>query len=161
MAVLSSVEPDGDGLLLRFTPRSGMAREIHDRIPLGDASGLSTVHGVGRLLRLLRAARIRAPRDPYTLAQDRDLALDLARRCLGSPVRLRVERRLNRVLTVWTESGVHEFRNLLDFSEDSEGLSIVRRGGRNVVHVAKSELVRYEAATEEDYVVAAIESHAG
>jgi hypothetical protein len=160
VAVLSGVEPEGDGLLLRFTPRSGVAREIHDHVRLGEDGQLATVQGVGRLLRLLRAARIRAPRDPYALSADPQLALHLARRCLGSPVRLRVERRLHRVLTVWTESGVHEFRDLLDFYEDDEGLNVVRRGGRNALRVPRSELVRFEATTEEDYVVASIEGDA-
>jgi hypothetical protein len=157
-AVLTGVELDADALLLHFTPRSGLAREITDRVPLSNAGDMEMVWGVGRLLRLFRASRIRAPRDPYALAGNPQQALELARRCVGSIVRLHVQRRLTRVLTVWTETGVHHFRGFMDYVEEPEGLSIMRRGGRNVIQIPKRELVRYETSTEDDYVVAAIES---
>ena len=143
--------------MLRFTPRTGLSREITDRVPLSNAGDMATIWGVGRLLRLLRASRIRAPRDPYELADDPERALGLARRCVGSLVRLRVERQLTRVLTVWTETGVHHFRGFMDYVEEPDGLSIMRRGGRNVIQIPKRELIRYETSTEDDYVVAAIE----
>ena len=71
-AVLCGAEQDGDLLVLRFAPRGGHAREIEDRVPLSDHGDMGTVHAVGRVLRLLRAARVRAPRDPYQLVRDRD-----------------------------------------------------------------------------------------
>jgi hypothetical protein len=118
---------------------------------------MGTVHAVGRVLRLLRAARVRAPRDPYQLVLDRVFALDLVRRCLGAPVQLRLVRRLTRVLTIWTESGVQHIRGLLDCIETPDGLSVLRRDGRGTLHVSRRDLIRYETATEEDFVVTAIE----
>lgn len=156
-AVLCAAELDGDLLVLRFAPRGGHAREIEERVALSDRGDMGTVHSVGRVLRLLRAARVRAPRDPYQLVRDRNLALELARRCLGAPVQLRLVRRLTRVLTLWTETGVQHIRGLLDCIESPDGLSVLRRDGRGTLHVSRRELIRYETTTEEDFVISAIE----
>jgi hypothetical protein len=157
-AVLSGAELDGDLLVLRFAPRGGHAREIEDRIALSAHGDMATIHAVGRVLRLLRAARVRAPEDPYQLVRERELALALARRCLGALVQLRLARRLTRVLTLWTESGVTQIRGLLDCIETAEGLSVLRRDGRGTLRISRRELIRYETSTEEDFVVTAIES---
>lgn len=156
-AVLCAAELDGDLLVLRFAPRGGHAREIEDRVALSDHGDMGTVHAVGRVLRLLRAARVRAPRDPYELLRDRPAALELARRCLGAPVQLRLVRRLTRVLTIWTESGVQHIRGLLDCIENPDGLSVLRRDGRATLHIPRRDLIRYETTTEEDFVITAIE----
>jgi hypothetical protein len=157
-AVLSAAELEGDLLVLRFAPRGGHAREIEDRVPLSAQGDMGTIHAVGRVLRLLRAARVRAPGDPYRLVRERDFALDLARRCLGAAVQLRLARRLTRVLTIWTESGVQQIRGLLDCIETADGLSVLRRDGRGTLHISRRDLIRYETTTEEDFIVSAIES---
>jgi hypothetical protein len=66
-------------------------------------------------------------------------------------------RRLTRVLTIWTESGVQRIRGLLDCIETADGLAVLRREGRGTLHVSRRDLIRYETTTEEDFVVAAIE----
>jgi hypothetical protein len=156
-AVLCAAELDGDLLVLRFAPRGGHAREVEDRVQLSAHGDMATIHAVGRLLRLLRAARVRAPNDPYRLVHDRERALGLARRCVGASVQLRLARRLTRVLTIWTESGVQRIRGLLDCIETADGLAVLRREGRGTLHVSRRDLIRYETTTEEDFVVAAIE----
>jgi hypothetical protein len=156
-AVLCAAELEGDLLVLRFAPRSGHTREIEDRVPLSAQGDMATIHAVGRVLRLLRAARVRAPRDPYQLVREREYALGLARRCLGAAVQLRLVRRLSRVLTVWTESGVQHIRGLLDCIETADGLSVLRRDGRGALHISRRDLIRYETTTEEDFVVSAID----
>jgi hypothetical protein len=156
-AVLCGAELEEDLLVLRFAPRGGHAREIEDRVPLSAQGDMATVHAVGRVLRLLRAARVRAPEDPYRLVRERDLALRLAQRCLGAVVQLRLVRRLSRVLTVWTESGVVSIRGLLDCIETPDGLSVLRRDGRGALHIPRQDLIRYETTTQEDFVVSAIE----
>jgi hypothetical protein len=157
-AVLCAAELEGNLLVLRFAPRGGHAREIEDRVALSTQGDMSTIHAVGRILRLLRAARVRAPRDPYQLVREREVALALARRCLGAAVQLRLARRLTRVLTIWTESGVQHIRGLLDCIETSDGLSVLRRDGRGTLHISRGDLIRYETTTEEDFVISAIES---
>jgi hypothetical protein len=157
-AVLSAAELEGDLLVLRFSPRSGHAREIEDRVPLSAQGDMGTIHAVGRVLRLLRAARVRAPRDPYQMVREREFALGLVRRCIGAAVQLRLARRLTRVLTVWTESGVQHIRGLLDCIETADGLSVLRRDGRGALHISRRDLIRYETTTEEDFIVSSIES---
>ena len=152
------MELEGDLLVLRFAPRSGHTREIEDRVRLSAQGDMTTIHAVGRVLRLLRAARVRAPQDPYRLVHEREFALGLARRCLGTAVQLRLVRRLTRVLTIWTESGVQHIRGLLDCIETADGLSVLRREGRGALHIARRDLIRYETTTEEDFIVSSIES---
>jgi hypothetical protein len=157
-AVFCAAELDGDQLVLRFRPRGGHPPEIEDRIALGEGGQLATVYGIGRLLRLMRAARKRPPADPYALAHDHPRALELVRRCLGAEVQLHVHKRLRRVLTLWTESGIEQIHGLVDYRESPQGLSILRSGGRSTLQVSRHELIRFEASTEDDYVVIAVEN---
>ena len=158
-AILSSVELDEDQIVLRFNPRAGHPAEIEDRVTLAPRLEMMTVYGIGRLLRLMRAARIKPPPDPYSLAVDRQRALDLMHRCLGTEVRLHVDRRLERVLTLWTDSGIERLGGLLDYTETPDYLSVTRRGARSVLHIAKRDLIRFEAATQTEYVIVSVESH--
>ncbi len=80
------------GTLLRvfFVPLRGYPREIEDRVPLGPAGEIATVKGIGRLLRVFRAGRVRVPPDPYQLGADPQRAAELVLRCQGARVELRV-----------------------------------------------------------------------
>ena len=158
VAALSGVELEGDRIVLAFEPRAGRPARIEDRVRLARPGELATVYGVGRLIRLLRAARMRVPRDPYALALDRARALELLRKCLGTEVLLHVDRRLKRVLTLWTESGVERVDDLVDYAEDADFLSVRGRGGGAPLRISKRDLVRYETGAEDAYVVVSIES---
>lgn len=158
IAVLSDASLEGPVLMLRYAPRGGRPAEIEDPILLDPAGEMATVYAVGRLLRILRAARVRVPSDPYALAAEPERALALARRCLGTPLILHTRRRLERVLVVWSESGVERFRGLVDFDETSEGLLIRRRGGGARMLIRKSEIIRYETSSEEEFVVQSVEA---
>ena len=157
-AVLSDVELEDRGVLLKFAPSGGGPARIEDPVPLSAPGEMTTVYGVGRLIRLMRAARVRVPDDPYALALDRSRLLELLRRCVGAEVRLHVDRRLRRVLRLWTESGVQRIGDLIDWLETEDRLSIRRHGARDPLHVLKRDLIRYETNTEEEYVVVSIEA---
>ena len=158
LAVLSGIELEAEHLVLSFAPRGKGPLRIEDIVPLSAPGEMSTVYGVGRLIRLMRAARVPVPRDPYALAHDRERALELLRRCLGVEVQLHVDRRLQRVLTFWTESGVQTVGGLVDLIETPDRLSIRRRGGRSLLHVPKRDLIRFETSTEDEFIVVSIEA---
>jgi hypothetical protein len=118
---------------------------------------MPAIYGVGRLLRILRAARVPAPSDPYQWSASPEEAAALVERCKGAVVHLHLTRRIERVLTLWTEGGVERIRGVLDFTEQPDGLSVQRRGGRAVLFIPRKNLIRYEASSQESYQVSSIE----
>jgi hypothetical protein len=156
-SVVVDAETDGSALVVHFAPIGGIPKDIADRILLGPRGELSAVHGVGRLLRILRAGRIRPPRDPYALAADLSEAVVLVQRCRGAHVWLHVKRRVERVLTVWTDAGVDRIGGVVDFAEDEDGLWVRRIGGQSVLRIPRGSLIRYRATSEEHPEVVSIE----
>ena len=154
--MVAGAEPEAIGVRVRYTTRVG-ARELWDHLELGPRGSLEAVHGVGRLLRLLRAGRILAPADPYALDADPEQAARLVERCRGARVVLRVRRRLERALTLWTESGVQRIEHVLDFEEESGGLAIRRRGGQSVLRIPRDSMIRYAASAEESLEILSVE----
>ncbi len=157
VSVVSGAEVDGAGLIVHFSSKSGTPHEIEDRIPLTPQGELRTVYGVGRVVRILRAARMRVPRDPYRYCADPQRAVELLQRCSGALVHLRVARRMERVLTLWTEEGVERIRGVLDFFEDADGISVRRRSGESLLVFSRKTLIRYEASSREFFEVVAVE----
>ena len=157
VSVVSGAEVDGAGLIIRFSPTSGKPHEILDRIPLAPQGEMPAVYGVGRVVRILRAARVPVPSDPYRYMADPERAAALLRRCNGVVVYLHVARRMERVLTLWTEEGVERIRGVLDFDEDKEGLSVRRRNGESVLVFSRKKLIRYEASSQESFEVVSVE----
>jgi hypothetical protein len=133
-------------LVVRYAPQRGSPTEIEDRIYLGRPGDVAAVYGVGRWLRILRAGRVHVPGDPYEVCRDTERALALVRRCIGASVQLVLARRLERSITLWTDSGVERIGAVLDFVEGADGLLIRRRGGGALVYVARESLIRFESA---------------
>ena len=157
VSVVSGAEVDGAGLIIRFNPTSGRPHEIVDRIPLAPEGEMPAVYGVGRVVRILRAARVPVPSEPYRYMADPERAAALLQRCNGAVVHLHVARRMERVLTLWTEEGIERIRGVLDFFEDREGLSVRRRNGESVLVFSRKKLIRYEASSQEFFEVVSVE----
>ena len=158
---ITDVEEHQGVLRVCFTPLRGAALEVEDLITLGARDTLQAVKGVGRVLRILRAGRIRAPKDPYTFCDNPQLAVDLIERCIGSEVSLKLRRRLERSLTVWSEEGVEKIRSVLDWQEDSAGLTVYRRGGQSTMIIPRDQIIRFEASSTEYFEVTSIDNPAG
>ncbi len=152
------VDVDGDAVVVRYAPRRGSPNEIEDRIVLAPKGEMIAVNGVGRLLRILKAARVRAPRDPYNECADPNRAAALLHKCRGVIVDLHVARRFNRGLKIWTEEGVERISGVIDYTETPDALEIRRRGGRSVLNIPKLNIIRFELSSEEYYVVTSIEA---
>jgi hypothetical protein len=156
-AVVTDARPELDSLEVRYAPVRGWPAELTDRIALAPFGELAFVAGVGRWLRMLRAARVRIGGDPYEICRDVERAAALARRCIGTTLDLRVARRLERTLTLWTDTGVQHFNAVIDFTEDADGLWIRRRGGGPHLHVARETLIRFECASQEHLEVVSVD----
>ena len=144
-------------LVVRYAPLRGSPTEIEDRIYIGRPGEVAAVYGVGRWLRLLRAGRVHVSGDPYELCRDTDRALELLRRCIGANVELLVARRLERSITLWTDTGVERIGAVMDFVEGTDGLIIRRRGGGALIYVARDTLIRFESALLERLEVIAVD----
>jgi hypothetical protein len=148
---------EGIGVRVAFEPDSGRPGRLEDYLVLAPEAELRAVQGVGRLLRILRAGRVAAPAEPGALFREPERAAELLRRCLGARVRLRVARRLERVLTLWTESGVERIERVVDYEEAGDELAVRRRGAATVLRIPRRTLVRYAASAHESFEVTGIE----
>jgi len=155
--VVTAADAELATLVVRYTPLRGSPAEIEDRIYIGRPGEVAAVYGVGRWLRLLRAGRVHVSGDPYELCRDTDRALELLRRCIGANVELLLSRRLERSLTLWTDSGVERIGAVMDFVEGADGLIIRRRGGGALMYVARESLIRFESALVERLEVVSVE----
>jgi hypothetical protein len=122
---------------------------------------MACVKGIGRVLRILRAGRVRIPNDPYTLGDDPERAATLVLRCQGSSVALTLGRRIERMLTVWTESGVEQIHGVIDYAEDSEGLSVRRKGGQSTLTIPRHSLIRFAPSSTDYFEVISVDIPAG
>jgi hypothetical protein len=156
-AVVSAVDAEPEALVVRYAPERGPTREIEDRLRLGPPGDVAAVFGVGRWLRILRAARIHVADDPYAICRDVSRALELMRRCIGATVVLSVARRLERSLTLWTDSGVERIDGVIDFVESADGLLVRRRGGGPLLHIPRESLIRYESGARERLEVVSVD----
>jgi len=155
--VVNDASAELESIAVRYAPTRGWPAELVDHIPLGAPGELAYIAGVGRWLRMLRAARVSVDGDPYAICRDVERAATLARRCIGTTLSLVVARRLERALTLWTDSGVQHFNAVIDFTESADGLWIRRRGGGPVLHVPRETLIRFEAASQEHLEVVSVE----
>jgi hypothetical protein len=155
--VVTDAAAELDSVVVTYTPTRGWPAELHDRIPLSPLGELLFVAGVGRWLRMLRAARVHVDGDPYQVCRDVDRAAELARRCIGTTLSLVVARRLERSLTLWTDTGVQHFNAVIDFAEGVDGLWIRRRGGGPTLHVARESLIRFESSSQEHLEVVSVD----
>jgi hypothetical protein len=156
LARLVSAEAEGAGVRVAFEPDAGRPARVEDYLALAPEAELRSVQGVGRLLRILRAGRVAAP-DPADLARDPERAAELLMRCRGARVRLRIARRLERVLTLWTESGVERIERVVDYEEAGDDLAVRRLGAATVLRIPRRSLVRYAASAHESFEVTGIE----
>lgn len=158
LAVVSAVEAEPEALLVRYAPGRGVALEIEDRLRLGPPGGVAAIYGVGRWLRILRAARVHVADDPYEVCRDTARALALLERCVGASVMLSVARRMERSLTLWTDSGIERIDGVIDFVESTDGLTVRRRGGGPLLHVPRESLIRYESGARERLEVVSVDA---
>ncbi len=143
---------------MRFGPVRGDPSPIEDRIRLEPQGELPAIEGVGRILRILKAARFRTPDRPYEFAADPERLQASLRRCIGARVVLKVARRVDRVLTIWTDAVVDRIAGIIDFNEDGEGLRIRRRGGPSVLLIPRRSLIRFTCDSFAHPEVVAVEA---
>jgi hypothetical protein len=134
-------------VIFRCEPVRGDRTPIEDRIRLEPRGELPAIEGVGRILRILRAARVQAPDDLYDPPNGPEQIASLVERCVGARVFLHVAQRIERILTVWTEAGVDRIEGVVDFGEDRDGLWVRRKGGQTLLRVPRGSLIRFASSS--------------
>ncbi|MCG8588381.1 MAG: hypothetical protein MJE66_03750 [Proteobacteria bacterium] len=149
----------GVGVWLGFLPRA--ARIDIDRIDhyahLGPELEVSAIEGLGKVLRILRAARVAAPRDPKALCGREREAAELLRRAVGTSLVLELRPRSRLRFVAWTENGVETVDHVTEVYESPDAYLVMRRRGRFPVRVPRDVVVRQRTECERWYDVLAIE----
>ncbi len=158
-AVTPLDEEPARGVTLGFLPDRGRPdlTRIDDRAELGPALDLAAVLGIGKVLRLLRAARIVLPRDPLALAGRPAEATRLLERALGTRVRLEVRPRSRLRFVAWTEVGLEVVHDVADVLESEDAYLVMRRGGRPSLRMPRSTVTRRRIEAERWWEVVGIE----
>lgn len=156
---VQDAEVDGARVRVRFKA-ARRAMEIVDWISFEPRGEPHVVNSVGRFIRVLRAGRIRPPADPYGLGANPEDAAELVRRCRGTTVKLKLRQRIDRTLSVWTESGIDRFERIVDIEESGDALIVKRTGGRSALRIPRDSLVRYELTSDERLEVISVDAPA-
>ncbi len=138
------------------SPRFGADR-IDDFAQLGPELTVPVVQGIGKVLRILRAARIAAPRESFALAGRVEEALGLLERALGRDFALEVKPRSRVRFTAWTESGVETVDDVSDVVESDQGYLVTRRGGRFPLRFERAAVVRRQTETRRWFELVGVE----
>ena len=150
---------DGVGVLLRFRPLSRTlgVDTVEDYADLGPALTLPAVRGLGKVLRILRAARIATPPDPLELVGRESQAAGLLARAVGTALRLEVRPRIRLRFRVWTDRGVETLEDVLDVRELEDAYLVHQRHARFPVRFERASIVRHRTETEHWHEVLDIE----
>jgi hypothetical protein len=149
----------GVGVWLRFESLRGRADEgrIEDWADLGPALTLPAVQGLGKVLRLLRAARIAPPRDPLGLVGQAERAAELLARAVGAEVRLALRPRTRLRFLAWTERGVETVHDVEDVIEEEDAWLVRRFRGRFPLRFERSAVIRQRMESERWHEILDIE----
>lgn len=147
------------GLVLSFRPQRARlwVDRIDDFADLGPELTVAAVVGLGKVLRILRAARVAPPADPRVLLGRERRAAELLERTLDRVLELALRPRSRVRFVAWTESGIETVDDVSEVLESPESYFVLRREGRYPVRLPRHSVVRQRTELERWYEVVAIE----
>lgn len=160
---VESVEtPEGVGLALGFRPESSRFEvdRIEDYASLGPELCVPAVDGLGKVTRILRAARLANPEDPHALLGKPEIAVSLLRRAVGTTLRLQLRPRTSISFKAWFDDGVQTIDRVSEVIESPEAYYVKRHGGRFPVRIPREELIRHQTETRHWFEITGIERSA-
>jgi hypothetical protein len=152
-------EESACGVVLQFRPQRSRldVDSIEDFAPLGPEWCIPAVSGLGKVLRILRAARMITPRDPTILLGQVEIVTALLEKAVGTPVALVLRPRSRVRFTAWTDGGVQTVDHVSEVVEAPDAYLVLRRGGRYPVRIPRDEVIRRQTECERWYEVLEIE----
>ncbi len=118
---------------------------------------LSAVDGLGKVLRILRAARVALPCDARHLIGKEEEVAALLTRAIGTPLLLELRPRSRIRFRAWTEGGLETVDDVTLVRESPDAFLVERLRGRFPVRVPRSEVLRQRTDCERWYEVLGIE----
>ncbi len=149
----------GVGVRLLFRPLTGSlgVDGVDDYADLGPTLTPSAVRGLGKVLRILRAARIATPPEPLDLVGREAAAAHLLARAVGTALRLELRPRVRRRVRVWTDQGVETLDDVLEVRELEDAYLVHHRHARFPVRFDRASVVRHHRSTEHWHEILDIE----
>ena len=138
------------GIALGFEPltgRLGVAR-IEDWIEVGPELSVDAALGIGKLLRILRVARVSAPFTPEELVGDLPRLLPLLERAVGTELRLVLRKRSKLHFLAWTEEGLLRFEDVSEIETHDDAYVVRPRGARFPRRLPRESVIRQQSETE-------------
>jgi hypothetical protein len=148
LARFSEATPVSDthrcGVELVFHPERtrAIADRIEDFAELGPGLTIEAVTGLGKVLRILRAGRIAAPRDPHALIDDAARAAELLARVRGTRLRLELSQRFRLRFLAWTERGIEVVEDVAEVREYEDAYVVLRHRGRFPIRFPRAQIAR-------------------
>jgi hypothetical protein len=136
-------QPGMEGVWLAFQPEAARldVEIVHDFASLGPPRSLAATVGLGKVLRILRAARIAAPVERGRLVQEEEAARQLER-AVGQRLLLDLAPRSRLRFVAWTDAGMETVDDVSDVLEGEDAILVYRRTHRLPVRVPRVHLVR-------------------
>jgi len=149
----------GCGVWLDFRPERTRidVEEITDFADLGPEHCVPSVRGLGKVVRILRAARLAPPEDPLSMLGEVSQVAALLERAIGTVLRLEVRARTRMRFTAWTEEGVETIDGVADVLETPDALLVFMQRGRLPLRIPRERIVRHQLESERWYEVVRIE----
>lgn len=149
----------GCGVWLDFRPERSRidVDEINDYADLGPEHCVPSVRGIGKVMRLLRAAKLVMPEDPQSMLGEVEEVADRLSRAIGTVVALEVRPRTRSRFTAWSEEGVETIEGVSEVLEAGDALLVFLQRGRHPLRIPRSQIVRYQVESERWYEVMQID----
>ncbi len=162
-AVFTDARPvsDGDevGVYIGFRPiRTRLEVDhIEDFAHLGPEMCVPSVAGLGKVLRILRAARLAVPADQNEFLGEPFAVAEKLERAFGTALSLKLRERSRIRFTAWTEDGVETIHNVAEVLEAPDAYFVTRQSGRFPVRFPRSSVIRQQTECERWFEVVDIQ----
>jgi hypothetical protein len=153
----STAEEVGVELEFRLERKSLGIEIISDFAQLGPEHCIPAVSGLGKVLRILRAARIATPPDERRWLGAVDSVAVLLERAVGTPLVLEVRPRSRIRFLAWTEEKVEVIENVTEVVETPDTYFVSLRRGRHQIRVPRENVVRQLTETHRWFEILSIE----
>ena len=150
----------GCGIALFFTPTSRNARDVgsvEDYADLGPELTLESSHGLGTLLRVMRATRVAAPKPARLMLGEPVATAERLAAGYGHAVTLEIAARSRILFRAWTDEDTVEIDDVVEVLSDESAYLVARAGHRMPVRVPRSSVVRHETVREPWFQILTIE----
>jgi hypothetical protein len=146
----AALGPNEVGVFLGFRPiRTRLEVDrIEDFADLGPDLCVSAVAGLGKVLRILRAARIAVPADKEAFLGEPAMAVSKLERAFGASLSLELRDRSRIRFTAWTEDGIETINDVAEVREAPDAYFVTRQSGRFPVRVPRDTLIRQSTECE-------------